>query len=99
MEWGLTVFGAGSEQVDNVEVRTQVTHDLQLRHQSLSLTPPRRGWRETVSERTRQQAVCLPDAWMESQQAKLLQISVRVCVSVTFCVLHFSIFTATLVLE
>lgn len=40
---GLTVFGAGSEQVDDVEVRTQVTHDLQLRHQSLSLAPPRRG--------------------------------------------------------
>lgn len=27
---GLTVFGAGSEQVDNVEVRAQVAHDLQL---------------------------------------------------------------------
>lgn len=39
------MFGAGSEQVDDVEVRTQVTHDLQLGHQSLSLAPPCCGWR------------------------------------------------------
>lgn len=34
------MFGAGSEQVNDVEVRSQVTHDLQLGHQGLSLTPP-----------------------------------------------------------
>lgn len=38
------MFGASSKQVDDVEVRTQVTHDLQLWHQSLSLTPPGCGW-------------------------------------------------------
>ena len=27
---GLTLFGAGPQQVDNVEVRPQVAHDLQL---------------------------------------------------------------------
>lgn len=42
----LTMFGAGPEQVNNVEVRTQVTHDLQLWHQGLGLTPPGGGWME-----------------------------------------------------
>lgn len=33
-----TSFGAGSKQVDNVQVRPKVTHDLQLWHQCLLLT-------------------------------------------------------------
>lgn len=58
----LTVFGAGSEQVDDVEVRTQVTHDLQLGHQSLSLAPPCCGWRgemERNSQSVNKTAGCL----------------------------------------
>lgn len=58
----LTVFGAGSEQVDDVEVRTQVTHDLQLGHQSLSLAPPCCGWRGEVernSQSVNKTAGCL----------------------------------------
>lgn len=41
----ITLFSAGSQQVDDVEVWTQVTHDLQLRHQSLSLAPTCRCWK------------------------------------------------------
>lgn len=36
----LTVFSAGSEQIYNVEMWTQVAHDLQFRHQRLGLAPP-----------------------------------------------------------
>lgn len=39
----LTIFGTSSEQVDNVEMRTKVAHDLQFWHESLSLTPPSSG--------------------------------------------------------
>ena len=48
----LTMFGARSKQVDDVEVRAEVTHDLQLRHQSLSLTPPGCSW--TAAEKQRE---------------------------------------------
>lgn len=41
-----TVLGAGSQQVDDVEMRTQVAHDLQLRHEGLSLAPPGCGCRD-----------------------------------------------------
>lgn len=40
----LTMFGARSKQVDDVEVRPEVTHDLQLWHQRLSLTSPGCSW-------------------------------------------------------
>lgn len=33
-----TSFGAGPQQVDDVEVRSQVAHDLQLGHEGLLLT-------------------------------------------------------------
>ena len=39
----LTLLGASPQQVNDVQVRTQVAHDLQLRHQSLGLTPPGSG--------------------------------------------------------
>lgn len=53
----LTMFGTSTKQVHNVEVRTQVTHDLQLRHQGLSLAPPGCGWRE--SEKNRESERCM----------------------------------------
>lgn len=56
----LTVFGASAQQVHNVEVRTQVTHDFQLRHEGLSLAPPGRGCREreNESDKRQQDALC-----------------------------------------
>lgn len=110
----LTVFGAGSEQVDDVEVRTQVTHDLQLGHQSLSLAPPCCGWRgemERNSQSVNKTVGCLSARLLDDLLAarrsnlatrlNLMWISARVCALcvITFCVLHFSIFTATFVLD
>lgn len=43
----LTPFGAGPQQVDDVEVRPQVAHDLQLGHEGLLLAAAGRGcWAE-----------------------------------------------------
>ena len=37
-KWLRTSLGAGPKQIDDVEVWTQVAHDLELRHESLLLT-------------------------------------------------------------
>ena len=39
----LTCLGASPQQVDDVQVRAQVSHDLQLRHQGLLFTGARCG--------------------------------------------------------
>ncbi len=40
-----TWLGAGSQEVHNVEMRSKMSHDLQLRHQGLFLTGACRGWK------------------------------------------------------
>lgn len=42
-QFSVTSFGAGSQQVDDVEMRSQVAHDLQLRHEGLLLAAPGSG--------------------------------------------------------
>ena len=41
-----TWLGAGSQEVNNVEMRTEMSHDLQFRHQGLFLTGACSGWKK-----------------------------------------------------